>query len=190
MISKISTLTMIFLLFGFLSLSSAQEEVNYPLTHDTTSLTSDEFRAALDYLGLQLERFTYEVPYKHQIRFTLQQFFRGRRQYAQECEPTFSLEAGRHVLTLFIHQENDTIDFAVLSEHIRNDVGSVSTNDCDAVTWSQLANVQLIEGEKVPIFVLAANPEGITGFRPDEPLEIIVTNYKLVVVVLAELKRD
>ena len=190
MISKISILIIICLSLGFLSLSSAQEEVNYPLTHDTAPLTSDEVRAALDYLGLQLERFTCEVPYKHNIRFTLQQFFRGKRQYAPECEPTFSLEAGRHVLTLFIHQENDTINFAVLSEHIRYNVGSVSTNDCDAITWSQLANAQLIEGEKVPFFVLAANPESITGFRPDEPLEIIVTNYKLVVVVLAELKRD
>ncbi len=194
MFSKVSTLIIACALLGLFSLTAAKEEAtNYPLTPIATPLTTDEIQAALEYLGLKLERFSYEVPYKHSIHFTLQRFVKGKRKDVSGGG-TFSLDAGQHSLILFIHQKDDEINFTVQTRNggggVRGGVGSVSIKGYHAQSSGPLENAQFIAGKKVPLFVFAGNSQSITGISSNETMDNIVSKYELVVAVTAELEDD
>lgn len=191
MLGKFSTLITVCLSVGLFSLTSAQEKANsYSLVNLMTPLTSDELRAALDYLGLKLERFSYEIPYKHHIDFSVQQFVNGKRRDALGSGGTLALEAGQHTLILLVYQMENKVEFAIQSEGIRYSIGTVSRKGYNAITMGKLTPAQLAMGQKVPFFVVAANHQSITSFGPNETLDNIVPKYELVIAVLAELARE
>ena len=165
-----------------------QEGVDSPRTPIEAPMTADETEAALDYLGLKMERFTYEADYPHDVRVSLQHSVRGKQIEAYDVG-THSLGPGRHTLLLFVHHSDDGIEFAVARRGARYGTGRLSTKGYNAHAWGRLITASLPVGSKAPIFAWAANQQQITSFEPTRPVDDIFSEYEMAIVIFAEIQR-
>ena len=168
--------------------SALPEDVDPPRPPAEVPMTADEMEAALDYLGLRMERFSCEVADHHDIQVSLQQSVKGNRKKAQDLA-TLTLDPGQHTLLLFMHQNDDEIDFAIQSEGYRSGGGKISTNECNARVWDRLTPDPLPVGKKLPIFVWAANHQTISSLGLTKSVDDLVLEYEMAIVISAEIQQ-
>jgi len=155
-------------------------------------LAADELKAAFSELGLTIERFTYEVPFAHQLHFTVQIFVDGKAKDMGEGGTGMSFNPGKQRLMLIVHPDDEAFRYGFAHEGSRvTSAHGFPMRDYTNGTQGTLRNVRLVGGKKVAIYVLAANrpKRGIRGEFSDRSLEEIVSMYDMVAVIFAELQR-
>ena len=151
-------------------------------------LSTKEMESIFDLLGVQVARYSYELPYKHRIRWRVEKYVSGKIVDSARVARS-SLPAGKHQPLLFVQTKDREITFKV-----RVGSGTIGFAPFEvkntASTWASMPNARLSKNARTPLFVFAANAHSISGIHPDERIEDIVLKYELVLVFSAELEYD
>ncbi|NKB65674.1 MAG: hypothetical protein GKR89_01315 [Candidatus Latescibacteria bacterium] len=154
-------------------------------------LTPNEMAAALDFLGLKVERFGYQAEAPHSIAVHFQHSLRGQRQKAQSLRLKIE-QAGMHTLLLFIHDKGEKIEFAVQSGGQRAGLGIIPLEQAPTTLRSLLGVDQLPLGRPIPVWVRVSGDDIVQGFEERQQRAItsvddIAADYDQAVVVLVEI---
>ncbi len=190
---KLSIIVVAFLCVGFFltvfgnKISTATS--TYSFSHLETSLTPEEFQSALRALGLTVEKYNYNIPRRHTIHFTVQQFINGEPKPVRGVSSSSSSsQGGQHTLMVFMNQKEEEVRFSFGIDGSLMGFKRVSTEGYHAYTASFLRTQGMKAGERIPLFAFVANKNNIMGFGPDEPLQDIIAKYELVAIAFAELQ--
>jgi len=170
----------------------ADKSSSFPLELTGGPLTNEDILSALNYLGVQMYRFTYRLPFKHQLRLSLDQYLDGKLKDSKSTRVGTS-PPGLHNVTLFKYVKEDSVQFTVRIG-AGADVGSItfdkiSMKGFPSVAWFPLLGAQMQSGTKTPFCALVLNPWGMQ-LAVREPLENIISKNKLVVVAAVELRLE
>jgi TonB family protein len=166
----------------------ADKSTPYPLDHLDGPLTSDDVEQALAYLGVELERFAYELPYKHKVKFWVEQYRDGK--LADTKSGLITPQPGRCSILIIKHQYTDSIRYTlnVASVNGRRTMifGNIPIRGYNASGTQRMTDIALRSGVKVPIYLYALSPEGVS-FNFGDPIDRIIARIKLVIVISVEL---
>jgi TonB family protein len=166
----------------------ADKSTPYPLDHLDGPLTSDDVEQALAYLGVELERFAYELPYKHKVKFWVEQYRDGK--LADTKSGLITPQPGRCSILIIKHQYTDSIRYTlnVASGNGRRTMifGNIPIRGYNASGTQRMTDIALRSGVKVPIYLYALSPEGVS-FNFGDPIDRIIARIKLVIVISVEL---
>ncbi len=173
---KRTNLGPILLLFAFGVLFNEQatcQSAEISINTDSSPLTSDAIQSAFSVLGLNIERFVYETPFKHRIRLALLEYRKGKLQKPQ-AELPVAMDAGKQLLVLYVHDNEDKIDISIESNRRRNSLGTVALRGLNAKTWRTFENAKV----------------KMSTFDTSESLDVTASKYDLFIVVTAQLERE
>lgn len=176
-------------LMSLLLISSCEKNqpvADYVIKHIEEPLSPDEIETALDFLGLKMERFEYCLPAKTPVTFFGQRYINGTPQGITGSSTLYP-DAGLQKFTLFVYRENNSVKFSVQGGGGRVGCGTLNVESLDAFTWGWLNTKELKSGPEVPLYLFAANKNGIEGFSPDDNIEEIVKKYELVFVLYGDI---
>ena len=168
----------------------ADKSTEFPFNQANGPLTNDDIVSALDYLGIQTYRFSYEIPFKHRVSYSLERYVDGIR-LNFENTGYGATQPGKCNITLFKYLKADSVQFTlrlVTGGYIRVfNFGRYSVGGYPASTWIPFPNLHIQSQKKTPICAYVLINQGALRVKPDEPLESIISKNKLVFVVSAEL---
>jgi TonB family protein len=169
----------------------ADKSTNYPLQHVDGPLTSDDVTQAFAYLGIEIERFAYDLPYKHKLKFWLERYLDGK--LADSKSTLIGQQSGKSIILVLKHQIGDSIRYTinVSSGNGRRTVsfGNISRKGYNASGTQRMSDIVLQSEAKVPIYAYLSSP-GSVSFRFDDPLDQIIARTKSVIVISAELQLE
>lgn len=149
--------------------------------------TPEEMKAALNYMGVHVERFQYDGSEPHDIGFCLEHYVGGKKQDRQEAKLDNN-PAGENSLVLFMrHKENDTLNFALQRGGHRHGLSDIPVEGRNARAWDRLVHGPIPLGEAVPIFWAAAQKDSIKT-QSEKSVEELVATYDMVVIVSVEIR--
>lgn len=169
----------------------ADKTTNYPLQHLEGPLSADDVTQALEYLGIRMERFVYDLPYKHKVKFWLERYLDGK--LASSTSVPIGQQPGKSTILVLKHQIGDSIRYTInaASGNARRTVyfENISAKGYNASGTQRISDIALRSNLKVPIYAYLSSPGGLS-FRADDPLDQIIANIKLVIVISAELQLE
>jgi TonB family protein len=169
----------------------ADKSTNYPLQHLEGPLTADDVTQAFAYLGIQIERFAYDLPYKHKIKFWLDQYLDGK--LADSKSYPIRQDPGKSSILVLKHQIGDSIRYTInlSSGNSRRIVsfGNIARRGYNSSGTQRMTDIVLRSDTKAPIYVYLSSPEGLS-FKADDPLDQIIAHIKSVIVISAELQLE
>jgi TonB family protein len=170
----------------------ADKSSEFPLNQANGSLTNDDIVSALNYLGIQMYRFSYEIPFKHRVSYSLERYIDGKR-LNFENTGYGATQPGKCNITLFKYIKTDSVLFTlrlVTGGYIRAfNFSRYSVGGYPSSSWIPFPNLHIQSGRKVPVCVYVLS-QGALSVKPDEPLESIISKNNLVFVVSAELRLE
>lgn len=177
---------------SFDQLLSAQETgESFPLTHVVDApLKERDVVGAFSQLGLTLERFKYNLPVPHRLRVSLDHY-RGGNLDTSSQGGSLLMRSGENEISLFLIDKDEFLNFSVQSKNSSSSVGKCSLKDYSTLAWNPFALAKIVVNEKVPIGVLAADPDSVSGIGKDESIENIlkyVGKFAFAVVVYIEVE--
>lgn len=169
----------------------ADKSTNYPLQHFEGPLTPDDVKQALAYLGIEMERFAYDLPYKHKMKFWLEQYRDGK--LSDTKSGLISAQPGKCSILILKHQNADSIRYTlnVASGNSRRTMifGNIPNRGYNASGTQRMTDIALRSGVKVPIYLYALSP-GAVSFNFGDPIDQIIARIKSVIVISAELQLE
>ena len=169
----------------------ADKTTNYPLQHLEGPLTADDATQAFAYFGIEIERFTYDLPYKHKVKFWLERYLDGK--LASSDSVPIGQQPGKSTILVLKHQIGDSIRYTikVASGNGRRTVqfGNISRRGYNASGTQRLSDIVLRSNVKAPIYIYLSSP-GDLSFRADDPLDKIIAHTQSVIVISAELQLE
>ena len=168
------------------SCEKRQPVEDYAIKHIKESLSPDEIETAFDFLGLKIERFNYYLPAKTPVTFFGQKYISGTPQGITGSSTLYP-DAGLQKFTLFAYRENNSVKFAVQGGGGRVGCGTFNIEGYGATTSGWLNPKELKAGPEVPLYLFAANKNGIESFSPDDNIEELVRKYELVFVLYGDI---
>lgn len=171
----------------------AQETTKtYPLTHIVDDpLSSENITQAFGQLGLVIDRYKYEFPQRHRLSSSLAIYKEGKLTISPRGGSIF-LKGGENHFSLFMIRNDTELRFSIQSETSASSVGSsIPLDNTPAIVWNPFALSELEVGKKIPIFVVAADRNSVSGIGKDESPENIqryVEKFSLAVVVYVEIQ--
>jgi len=169
----------------------ADKSTNYPLQRLEGPLTPDDVKQALAYLGVEMERFTYDLPYKHKVKFWLDQYLDGK--LADSKSYRVGQDPGKASILVLKHQIGDSIRYTVnlSSGNSRRIVsfGNIARRGYNSSGTQRMSDIVLRSDKKAPIYVYLSSPAGLS-FKADDPLDQIISRIKMVIVISAELQLE
>jgi TonB family protein len=170
----------------------ADRSTEFPINQNNGSLTNDDIVSALNYLGIQMYRFSYDVPFKHRVSYSLERYIDGKR-LNFENTGYGATQPGKCNITLFKYIKADSVLFTlrlVTGGYVRVfNFSRYSVGGYPSSSWIPFPNLHIQSGKKVPICVYVLT-QGALSVKPDEPLESIISKNNLVFVVSAELRLE
>jgi TonB family protein len=167
----------------------ADKSTEFPLNQVKGPLTNDDIVSALDYLGIQTYRFSYEIPFKHRVSYSLERYIDGKRANFENTGYG-ATEPGKCNITLFKYIKADSVLFTlrlVTGGYIRVfNFSRYPVGGYPSSSWMPFLNLHIQSHKKVPVCAYVLS-QGALGVKPDESLESIVAKNKLVFVISAEL---
>jgi len=158
----------------------------YPVVSSNEALKKEEITTALAFLGLHFKRFTYEVPKKHWLEFTCEQFKKGKKLDKKRVSLFFP--KGENNFLILLHTERSRIKIGFFTPGEGG--GSVSYEFKDkysTFSYNVLKDRKLVPGRRIPLFAWAANKESIEGIGEGQTVEEVKSRYDLVMVVFVKL---
>ena len=167
----------------------ADKSTEYPFNQANGPLTNDDIVSALDYLGIQTYRFSYEIPFRHRMSYALERYIDGKRANFENTGYG-ATEPGKSSVTLFKHLNADSVLFTLrLVTGGRNKVfhfTRYSVGGYPASVWIPFPDLHIQSHKKTPVCAYVLGQRALS-VKPDESLESIIANNKLVFVISAEL---
>ena len=169
----------------------ADKSTNYPLQHLEGPLSADDVTQAFAYLGIEIERFSYDLPYKHKVKFWMERYLDGKLEDSKSVP--IGQQPGKSVILVLKHQIGDSIRYTIntASGNARRTVyfGKISRKGYNASGTQRLSDIVLRSNVKAPIYIYLSSP-GDLSFRADDPLDKIIAHTKSVIVISAELQLE
>ena len=172
-----------------------QESSNpYVMSHTETSTTDEAIATAMDLIRMEIERFHFELPRSHRIRFSSLLFKEGKQHLKVTSTVRFSASSGTNELLLVkfnVHRDN--IRFGIRigdDEHLTTGIPG-SDDDTRFTASYPFAHAKLATRNKTPFYVLAADPDRVTEFGTDESedrIEEYIKENKWVWIAYVELR--
>ena len=162
----------------FLSDPSYGQESSKPyvLSHTDTQTTEEYISNAMSLIGMEIERFQFELPRSRQFRFSSYRYLNGKEHLKVRTLITFSVPSGKNELMLVKFKTSyDSIKFGIqLGDGQHLTTGITGSEDDTRFTASHsFAHAKLATRSKTPFYVLAADPDRVTDFGTDESEERI-----------------
>lgn len=148
------------------------------------SLSPEDIRAAFHALGLQVERFDCFLPKDGKLRVFVRRYVDGQLA-ATPGESTVSIGAGDQHFLLFTHKQDSSLTFTFARGGGTVSWGQIDVGGYGASTSHALSPVTLEPGKEVALYMYAAS-KGDLASAPPMPVEQLVTQYPLTIVVFAE----
>jgi hypothetical protein len=137
-------------------------------------------------------RFSYEIPFKHRVSYSLERYIDGQR-VNLENTGYGATQPGKCNITLFKYLKADSVQFTlrlVTGGYIRVfHFSRYSVGGYPSTTWIPFPNLRIQSQKKTPVCAYVLT-QGALSVKLDEPLESIISKNKLVFVVSAELKLE
>lgn len=175
----------------FLSLSCDEVTNNqiedYSVSKNTQSLSERDIATCFKALGLHYERFTCKFPQRTGVTVSSIEYIKGQERGGKSSGTTY-VDKGKHNFIFFMKEDGDRVEFKLASPTGSVGCGSASVEGYHAKTWGWLQIKELTQ-EKQPLFLYAANNEGIQGFSTplSEDIEKVVEKYDFAVVIYASI---
>lgn len=148
----------------------------YVLSHTDTQTTEEDISNAMSLIGMEIERFQFELPRSRQFRFSSYRYLNGREHLKVSTLKTFTVPSGKNELMLVkFNTTSDSIKFGIqLGDGQHLTTGITGSEDDTRLTASHsFAHAKLATRRKTPFYVLAADPDRVTDFGTDESEERI-----------------
>ncbi len=187
-------------LFG-IEQSFAQED-SKPFTFDHAgTLPPDEaVLTAIDLMGIEIERFQFEIPSSRELRFRSYLYKNGKEHIKTVGKVGYTASNGKNELILIKYRHRASWYRFVV--HMGDDFelvhksGIVIRKDDDARDLHHTAKHpfalgELTTGKRIPFYVFAADPDRVTEFGPDESenrIKQYIKENEWVVVNYVELR--
>ena len=156
----------------------AQDAKEPPTFGHVGTLPPDEaVLTAIDLMGIEIERFQFEIPSSRELLFRSYLYKNGQEYIKAGSMVWYTASSGKNelILTKYRHRAS-WYRFAV---HMGDDFelvhksGIVIRKDDDARLLHHTAKHpfalrELITGKRIPFYVFAADPDRVTEFGPDE----------------------
>lgn len=162
---------------------------SYPLEEVEGKLTTKDLEDALSFLGLGMVRFTYEVPFKHRLNFSAEQFVQGKQQGTHPVmQSTTSSKSGKRAFTLLIHKKDQQLSIGMNADGVLSTTSGISVKGYNVDGSTTLPDVVLQEKIKTPFFVYVASKQGGISLNGKASVEELIAKYDLAVVFYVELE--
>ncbi len=195
MFRRILVMTAACLAFGAcLALAGKVEKEGYTIMPAADGMSVAEMRAALETLGLHVERFAYEVPVKHSLRLEINEYRDGKlvRQVANTTAA--GLSPGAHRLLIFARRSGDSLQFSFSNSDGEGGGGGtrwdtpVSLDGLRVTGWDGGHTHRLVVGQRAELCHFRGDR---ASGRPsgDDTLKEAVAGHDVVVAVFATLER-
>ncbi len=179
----------------------AQDAKELPTFGYVGTLPPDEaVLTATDLMGIEIERFQFEIPSSRELRFRSYLYKNGKEHIRTVGRVGYTAATGKNELILIKYRYRASWQHFVV--HMGDDFelvhksGIVIRKDDDARLLHHTAKHpfalrELIIGETIPFYVFAADPDRVTEFGPDESEDRIkqyIKENEWVVVHYVELR--
>lgn len=170
----------------------ADKTTKFPLKQEEGPLGIEDITNALNYLGVNMRRFSYEVPYKHEIKVSLVDRAEGK--LLAETNSSFGkADAGKISLILYKYEKDGMVEFTMSMSSLGRKRNlkwpRISVEGFPARYIMRVPETQLQSGMKIPIYVEALSSGG-TNFGLDDPVEKTIARAPKSIAVYVELKLE
>ena len=143
----------------------------YTLAHVDTLSTDEVISSAMSLIGMEIERFQFELPRSRQFRFSSYRYRNGEEHLKVNTTKRFHVSSGKNELMLVkFKTSKDTFRFGIQlgdGQHLTTGI-SGSEDDTRLTASHSFAHAKLATRRKTPFYVLAADPERVTNFGTNE----------------------
>lgn len=170
----------------------ADATTSFPMRQIYDPLSAQDIASALAYLGVTMERFIYELPYRHDLKVYFVEYAQGK--VVQEIGNSFErMQPGKNSLVLYKYDKDWAVEFTLQTVSV-NSKRSVrwdkrSTKGFPAQGTARIDKMELKSGSRTPIYALVLSPAGVS-FNLEEPVEKIVARAARALAVYVELKLE
>ncbi len=156
----------------------AQDAKEPPMFGHVGTLPPDEaVLTAIDLMGIEIERFQFEIPSSRKLRFSSYLYKNGKEHVKAVGTVGYIASSGKNELILIKYRHRASWHRFVV--HMGDDFeivhrsGIVIRKDDDARLLHHTAKHpfalgELTTGKRIPFYVFAADPDRVTEFGPDE----------------------
>jgi TonB family protein len=170
----------------------ADKSAQFPIKQSTGALSNEDIMDALNYLGVRMYRFNYELPYKHELVVRMMQRSDGGL-IGEARMDLVKMEPGKNALVLYRHEKEGGVEFTISLSGVASKKSihwpRISIAEFPARGVARVPEAQLQSGLRVPIYVEALSKGGF-NFGIDEPIEKIVARAPRSIAVYVELKLE
>ncbi len=162
----------------------------YPMTFIRSPLTPTDIQEAFRVLGLQANRFTYEVPYPHTVRSFLEKYVDGKLVKTIPIGGS-SVPGGKQSITLFLYDSDGLLQFSLSQANgYTSRTDTISVKKYNTRGSKVFENPRLSETSRVPIFAYLANPDSIWISEPFRTAQQVASMYKLAIIVYVQVEPE
>lgn len=162
---------------------------SYPLEETKGKLTTKDLDDALRFLGVGIARFTYEVPFKHRLNFSAEQFVQGKQQGTHPVmQSTMIPKSGKRAFTLLIHKKDQQLSIGMNADGILFTTSGILVKGYNVDGSTTLSDATLQEKTKMPFFVYVASKQGGINLDSKASVEELIAKYDFAVVFYVELE--
>jgi TonB family protein len=170
----------------------ADKTTRYPLKQEEGPLSIEDITNALSYLGVNMRRFSYEVPYKHEIKVSMVERAEGK--LLAETNLSFGkADAGKISLVLYKYEKDGAVEFTMSMSNPGRKRNlkwpMISVKGVPARYVVRVPETQLQSGVKIPIYVEALSSGGV-NYGLDDPVEKTIARAPRSIAVYVELKLE
>lgn len=177
-------------LFGSATAYAQDTTRPYTISH-TGTLPSDEVISTVTKLmGIEIERFQFEVPGSRILDFTSYTYKNGKEHRKYIGQVKSSMAGGKHELMLIRFNGYSTSFGVYLGDDVEG-LSSISRVDALYTAKHPFSLTELTRGKRIPFYIFAADPDRVTEFGGDSSeakIKQYTKNNKWVWVGYVEMK--
>ncbi len=160
---------------------------DYEISENKLPLSEKDIQACFSAMGLRYTRFSCMFPKRTGLTLSSIQYVNGQEHGGKSSVTTY-IDKGKQDFILFMKVEGDQVKFTLASGPVSVGCGSASTESDHASSWGWLQPKEITQ-DKQPVFMYAANSEGIEGFSTPltEDIETVVAKYDFAMVIYAAI---
>lgn len=162
----------------------------YTISHTGTLPTDEVISTVTTLMGIEIERFQFEVPGSRILDFTSYTYKNGKEHWKYTGQVKSTASGGQHELML-IKYDTDSINFGVYLGDDVEGLSPISRVDARFTAKHPFALKELVRGKKIPFYVFATDPDRVTEFGGDaseDSIKQYIKENKWVWVGYVEMK--
>ncbi|MBI3110767.1 MAG: energy transducer TonB [Ignavibacteriales bacterium] len=163
----------------------------YHFNSEPKTLNGAELNQLLKFFQATIERFNYEIPFRHRLKYTFEEYEDGKQTDRKFASGSSTRQGGKSTFSILVQRlENNKVRFHLLGPHGSSTLNNISLKDYGATKITGLGDVWLKEHHKTPVFVYAMNPRPLDDAPAEGTFDYYLTKYKHVIALFLELQRE